>query len=207
MSTNKSTWWSVTAFGDEIELMKGPKFPEWVKAVYGGEEECPETKRRHFQGAVQCYTQVRLSKFKSWLATAHLEPAKQEHALKKYVMKAETAIGEKSVRENMVPHMSAQDICMLLARQTDNQTVESLDVDFYSRVRMILAVQPELAGQLMNPSLRNFYEKTAIVWQQHVLRELDELVDKPVTSIVLQEVSPSPLRISSNNYPGRAYDD
>ena len=50
-TTRKSTWWSVTAYNDEIESMEG-NFPEWVKAVYGGRETCPTTGRLHFQGAL-----------------------------------------------------------------------------------------------------------------------------------------------------------
>jgi len=153
----KSTWWSVTAFGDEIKLCQG-QLPEFVRSIMGGLEKCPETGTEHFQGAIQCYEQIRMPKLKTWLKKAHLEPARQVEALKKYAMKAETAIGEKTDRNNPIRHLLAQDICLLLARQTDRQA------DYWSRVRMILAETPELAGQLMNPSLRNFYEKTEQVW-------------------------------------------
>jgi len=133
--------------------------PEWVKAVYGGREICPKTNKLHFQGAVQCFEQQRMSKFKTWLPTAHLEPAKQADALKNYVMKAETAAGEKKKTENSQIFYKAHDLCRLLARQ-DRQT----DTGYYARVRQILRKQPTLAGQLMNPSLRKFWDETAIVW-------------------------------------------
>lgn len=184
-TTKRSTFWSVTAFNAEIELLKGPKFPDWVKRVYGGEEKCPTSGTIHFQGCVQCTSQQRFSMFKSWLPTAHLEPARKKWALQKYAMKKETAIGEKLVRENVQAHMSAQDICMLLARQTDNTQVASLDVDYYKRVRMILCEQPHLAGQLMNPSLRNFFEKTHTTWLYlSNLEKLEDDEDSPESNVI-----------------------
>jgi len=154
----KSTWWSITAYNNEIELCEGT-LPEWVKSIHGGRETCPTTGRLHFQGAVQCFQQQRMSKFKTWLPTAHLEPARQEDALKKYVMKKETSAGEKTVRENQQIFYKAHDLLRLLARQ-DRRT----DTGYYARVRMVLREQPTLAGQLMNPSLRKFWDETALVW-------------------------------------------
>lgn len=162
--SDKSIWWSVTAWTDpsgnwdDIALCEG-ELPEFVRAIYGGREECPETGRLHFQGAVQCYQQQRMAKLKTWLKHTKLQPARSEEALKKYVMKAETAVGPKTIRENPIRHVLAHDMCLLLARQTDSQTT-----GFWTRVNMILDKSPELAGQLMNPSLRNFYEKTELVW-------------------------------------------
>jgi len=163
----KSIWWSVTAFGEEIALCEGT-LPEYVRTIYGGREKCPSTGTEHFQGAIQCYEQVRMAKFKSWLKRAHLEPARSNEALKKYAMKTETSIGEKTIRPNTLPHYSAHELCTLIGRQT-GQT------DFWPRVRKILKEQPGLAGQLMNPSLRNFYEKTQDVWVK-LAREEDAIV-------------------------------
>lgn len=159
-SKAKSIWWSITAFDAEIALCEGT-LPDFVRSIHGGREKCPTTGTEHFQGALQCYEQVRMAKIKSWLKKAHLEPARSADALKKYAMKADTAIGEKSERANILPHYSAHELCLLIARQT-GQT------DFWSRVRAILREQPGLAGQLMNPSLRNFYEKTSSVWEHNV---------------------------------------
>lgn len=165
----KSVWWSVTAFGDEIDLCEGT-LPAFVRAIYGGREIAPTTGTLHFQGALQLYEQQRMGKLKSWLKHAHLEPAKAVDALKQYVMKAETAAGEKVIRTNPVVHLTADQMCLRLAlagsltpkAQTDRQT-DGPD-DYYRRVRKILADNPELAGQLMNPSLRNFWINTAQVW-------------------------------------------
>jgi len=171
--TAKSIWWSVTAFEDEIELCEGT-LPEFAKAIYGGREKCPSTGKEHFQGALQCYEQVRMAKIKSWLKKAHLEPARSSEALKKYAMKNETASGEKTIRKNPVVHYTAQEICLLLA-QTSRQT----DVGFWPRARNILRKSPELAGQLMNPSLRGFYEKTQEVWLEQAAIVLQQPTGTP----------------------------
>jgi len=168
----KSTWWSVTAFGSEIALCEGT-LPEFVKEIHGGRETCPKTGELHFQGAIRCFQQVRMSCIKSWLKKAHLEPAKSVEALKKYVMKEETSAGEKVIRENPVPHYTAHDICLKLA-QTSRQT----DLGFWPRAKILLRLTPGLAGQLMNPSLRGFFEKTQEVWLEQA-------------AIVLQQPPPS----------------
>lgn len=166
----KSIWWSVTAFGDEIALLEG-KLPEFVREVRGGREICPDTGRLHYQGAIQLYDQSRMGKIKSWLKKAHLEPARAVEALKAYAMKEETAAGEKTVRTNPAIHLTADQMCLRLAsvdptialdRQTDAD-------DYYRRVRRILEDNPELAGQLMNPSLRNFWIHTASVWIERAI--------------------------------------
>lgn len=107
--TNKQTsacssWWSITAYNDELEMLKrlqneGTGFPDFVVKIVGGEEECPKTKRRHFQGALQTKW-CRFTQIKKWLPTAHIEKAYQKEALQRYCMKEETAVGVKTETEN-----------------------------------------------------------------------------------------------------------
>lgn len=180
--TAKSTYWSVTAFGeDEIARLEDTEhFPTGVTKVYGGREECPETHRVHFQGCVVLDRQQRLSWFKSWLPTAHLEPARQREALIRYAMKEETAIGEKAERENPVRHHTADEMCMMIAENIAQQYKENPDKLepkewFWLAVRSILTEKPKLAGQLMNPSLRGFWIETRQVWINRALHEEAEM--------------------------------
>jgi len=161
MNANRHIWWSITAFTPDLELCQGT-LPEFVYKLHGGPEKCPDTGRLHYQGAIQCHPNkpVRFATVKAWLPTAHIEPAKNAVALKQYVMKKETAVGDKVVRTNPVPHLNAKDMCILLASQPASQP------GFWVRANLILRDSPDLAGQLMNPSLRNFYEKTEAVWIQ-----------------------------------------
>lgn len=176
-STDKATWWSITVFNSEISRVEDEaNYPHYVKKVWGGREKCPETGTEHFQGCLQLTTQMRLSALKSWLPTAHFEVAKSTEALKKYAMKADTSTGEKIIRENPTKFYSAENILKLIAaepevrfmyraRQADSQT------RFWVGVREILTVKPELAGQLMNPSLKAFWKETENVWIDHSITD------------------------------------
>lgn len=165
---DKATWWSVTAYGDEILLLEdNTKYPTDVLKVYGGREECPTTGREHFQGAIQLRKQQRLAWFKSWLPTAHLEVAKSKDALVKYAMKEDTATGEKLERHTTVKYYSADEICLLIGSKVlDSDIEETPDpkVWFKRCVNRLLRENIKLAGQLMNPSLRNFWCDTSSVW-------------------------------------------
>lgn len=89
--TDKGMIWSVTAFNDEIALVKDKtKYPAYVKLLVGQDEVCPETGKKHFQGCIQLHTQQRLSALKKWLPTAHFEICRNKDALLNYVTKDET---------------------------------------------------------------------------------------------------------------------
>lgn len=99
--TDKATCWSVTAYNDDINvLVDKVNVPDFVKEIYGGKEECPTTGRLHFQGYLVLRTQQRMSALKKWLLKTHFEVARNRDALKKYVMKEETAAGDKTEWSN-----------------------------------------------------------------------------------------------------------
>lgn len=192
-TTTKSTWWSITAYGENIERCEGA-LPEWVKAIYGGREECPKTKRIHFQGAIQCHDQVRMSKFRTWVPGAHLEPARSADALREYAMKADTAVGEKIKRENPTKFYKAHEICKMIADTATRrdlwgiQPVSQTKEQHYKRVygdaiQHILLMAPSLAGQFMNPSLRNFFAITADTWRNVILGESDSITLSPALGV------------------------
>lgn len=166
--TDKGTYWSVTAFGDEILLLEDTtKYPPDVLKVYGGREACPDTGREHFQGCIQLRKQQRRGWFKAWLPTAHLEPARHAQALKQYAMKADTATGEKMERANNIKYYTADEICILIgSKVVDSDILETPDskVWFKRSINKLLRENHKLAAQLMNPSLRNFWCDTANVW-------------------------------------------
>jgi len=180
--TDKATWWSITSFQEEeiCTLEDVSTYPDWVAKVYGGREKCPDTGRVHFQGALQCRTQHRFSKVKAWLPKAHIEAAKSALALKKYAMKAETAVGEKTEKVNPKKFLDAQAICRLITsktskadRQTDRQNT------FWRAVQALIIEDPGLTGQLMNPSLKNFWVKTSDAWYRLQDMECDSITHIP----------------------------
>jgi len=205
--TDKSTWWSITAFDDgEKEWLGGGKFPEWVAAVHGGLEKCPDTGREHFQGALQCRSQQRFSAVKKILPKSHIEPAKSAEALRKYCMKAETAVGEKREYTNSTPYWTAEMLQKLLAITPVECDATALDRElpktrFWSKVRVILATKPYLVGALAKPDTWRIYENTWQVWVDHMTNmETNELLGEeaivlqpPVINVVeMNEVEESP---------------
>lgn len=172
----KGTWWSVTAYNDEITVLENKDtFPEWVLKVYGGRELCPTTNRVHFQGAIQCVRQQRFSAFKTWLPTAHLEVAHHKDCLQKYAMKEETAIGEKKEVTNphAVPYMTVPMVLyeitkwLMFTHGTNLQEYASEEF-WWLAVNDLLMRHPQLAFHFLNKQLLNLWLKTIPAWKHNV---------------------------------------
>lgn len=172
----RSTWWIVTAFNEDIVKMEDPdNLPAWVKAIHGGREACPSTGKLHGQQAVQCHTQTRFGTIKSWLPKSHIEAARSALAIKTYCMKATTAAGEKKTIVNTKPFYTADGIMTLIAKAIVSKPPIPVSVGeghYWQAVNKILETDPTLAGQLMNPSLRNFFLKTSTTWLKKGLESI-----------------------------------
>jgi len=153
-------WFSITCFDDgEITFCEIPLWPTFVKYIHGGREECPKTKKIHFQGAVQCKTQQRFSAIKKMLPKAHIEPARTEQALLKYAMKKDTAVGEKKSLKNEMPYYTTEMLLRLLAI-----TSPIGSDDFWGRVNRILFAKPYLCGVLAKPDIFRMWKHTRETW-------------------------------------------
>lgn len=175
----KSSWWSITSFDEgEWERMQDIKsFPAFVKAVYGGLEECPDTGRKHFQGALNTQ-HVRFTQVKNWLGKAHIEKAIKPDSLIKYAMKEETAVGEKVKNSNPRTFLEFHDLCEHIAyygvpasyrvkvmEQFETNTVvpDITEVMFWNGVNAIIFIRPDLAGSLSKFNVK-FWLQTAHTW-------------------------------------------
>lgn len=190
MSLDKVTWWSITTFDKgEQDMLAAGKYPEWVDTLYGGLEECPDTKKIHYQGALKCRSQQRFSAIKKFLPKAHLEPAKQADALKKYAMKQDTAVGDKLARCNTTPYYTLEMLLKLLAITRHTRSLaDDWKMIFWDKVRMILVTKPYLVGALMKPDVIRAWEHTRQVWINHMTDpETNELMGEE--AIVLQPLS------------------
>jgi len=119
----KSCNWSITAYNSDIEKLESKVLPIWIKTVLGGREKCPTTGRIHGQFCINT-EQVRFSQVKKFLPESHIEVAKNVKALQTYVMKTETAEGEKKINENTNKWMSMSEICMKIVNYyLDNLTL------------------------------------------------------------------------------------
>lgn len=168
--TDKSTWWSVTAYNDEIEYLEDrARYPNWVAEVHGGRETCPTTGRLHFQGAIKCKSQQRFSAIKKWLPTAHIETARSEWALAKYVKKDETAAGEKLVRTPDTPHYRMDELLMIIAKNRDSSTDiyeedSKYKDEYWAIVNRIVYDQPRLITAYTIPAVEKAWVQTRNVW-------------------------------------------
>lgn len=185
----RSGCWCITSF-DEDEWCKLDgidKFPHFVKRVWGGIEECPTSKRKHYQAAVET-TYCRFSQIKGWLPKAHIERALKKEMLIKYAMKEETSIGEKKEKSND-KYFQLEDVMKLLGKTfvtLEEQNVKiykysfvggkdvysfdgEVDIPGYEKnywivVRAILPERPYLCGILANPQTYRLWKNTAQVW-------------------------------------------
>jgi len=117
-SQPKSMLWSVTAYNDDILILKDKDtYPSYVRRVLGQDEICPETQRPHFQGLIQLTTQQRRSALKKWLPTAHLEICRDKNKLKNYVQKDATRDpeGDQIDNEGRISYIPFDKLCELLA--------------------------------------------------------------------------------------------
>lgn len=166
--TTRATYWSVTAWKEEIDICRdATRFPPFVDSVDGQPEISPTTGALHLQGIIKCNRQVRLSALKSWLPTAHLEPARNIGALKQYVKKKETAAGEYMEVKNDMPHFAPEEILRMLGDAHDRlEGMERFIVNnkfntnayYYALVDMIVEERGDKYVRLfMNPILKSLF--------------------------------------------------
>jgi len=177
-ATPKSTWWIATAYNDNIlKLEDASTYPNFVLKVHGGREECPTTEREHFQGGIQCVSQVRMSALLKWLPGCHLEAAKSAEAVRKYCMKSETATGEKTVREQPNKYYAMHDLLIkmavtakhlhdegVLARLRDQDPKTADHEEYWAIASRILAREPHLIVQFTDNRYKSAWSFTKAVW-------------------------------------------
>lgn len=164
----RSTNWAVTVFNlEEIERLKDvTKWKSGVMSVRGGMEQTKDGKP-HYQCHIVLSQQQRMSWFKNWLPTAHLEASRNVVASMNYAMKSDTAIGEKTVITNPSKYYNAHEILTLIGASIPAEVLERTPDKkewFKASINILLRKDVTLAGQLMNPSLRSFFCDTAYVW-------------------------------------------
>lgn len=166
--TARATTWSVTAWKEEIAICRdGSRFPNFVERVDGQTETCPKTNTIHFQGLIKCSRQVRMSALKSWLPSAHLEPAKSVPALKTYIKKTETSNGDYGSTANEMPHFAPEEVLRMLGDAHDQiEDMERFVINnkfnsnayFFSLVDTIVEEKGDKYVRLfMNPILKTLF--------------------------------------------------
>lgn len=195
----RSQWWIGTAYDDNMLKLEDAKtYPKCVKHVYGGREECPTTKRIHFQYAIECHGQQRAAFFRDWLPGVHFQKARSKEAVKKYALKEDTAIGSKNIIENPNRFYHMHDLLEMIAVEwyrsrseglhngdlKDDEYRKHCTNDFYwMSVSRILERDHTLASSFANPAMQKMWENTGTVWKKRALS-----ITEPVTDS-LEDVS------------------
>lgn len=197
----KSTWWICTAYNENLIKLKDVNtYPKFVTKVHGGPETCPTTGREHFQGAIQCVSQVRMSSLLAWLPGCHLEVAKSAEAVRKYCMKSETASGEKIVRSNPNQYYSMHDLLTNMAtvyndkeeemekfRQEKIGDKDINTLEYWLIAKYILQKEPHLITSFSDNRYKTAWIYTKDVWVELSKRALS--ITEPVTEKVQENIS------------------
>lgn len=185
----RSGCWSITSFDPEEHNKLNGELPDFVREVHGGLEECPNTKRIHYQGAL-ITKHCRFSQVKRWLPSAHIEAAIKKEALIAYAMKEDTSIGEKKKIVNDRPYFSMEKSLELLGKYffycrleddkedfvgkgkhlEDDDEVIGLDKNYWKVVNTILYARPYLVSVYSNPQTLRSWRNTYAVWMFHAKR-------------------------------------
>lgn len=198
--TDKATWWSVVAYNDEIAMLESPEqYPSWVKEVHGGRETCPTIGKLHFQGALRCHQQQRFSTIKKWLPTANLSAARSKEALQKYVMKSETAAGEKVVRTGTNDYWTMERALVEIGSALNTCKIDYHQITadpkaaYWLAVSYLISKEPFRIQQYSIPNLEKAFARTYQVW---IREETWALVLQPKTG------NEGPEFVEFNSPPG-----
>ena len=100
MTSQKASCWSITINNPTPEEIEGLKqLPEWVRK-WEGQVEKGENGTEHIQGMLKTQ-HVRFSQVKKLMPRAHIEVARNEKALAKYVHKEDTRVDTLATTTNL----------------------------------------------------------------------------------------------------------
>lgn len=183
MSDSKNSRWAFTAYEEQWPLLDDID-PSFVKYVKWQDEVCPDTGRKHKQGAMLTQAPQRFSAMRKRFPGMHLEPAKNWQALLAYCEKSETRDVSGSRHEttypstrpprvdellDMMADLLAQDEAeenMLPAscRSSINPLEEEAKAQYWQLARRLLQSKPILASILGQPLPQNLWANTREVW-------------------------------------------
>lgn len=178
--TDKTTRWAFTAYEDQWSLFedikKYPDIAEWGWQT----EECPETKRKHYQGYLRTTRQFRLSGIVKMLPRVHVEPARNWSALLSYCRKVDTAVEGTQVRQNNPTEYWSMDRCLLeVAKHLDGfePTIDMKDIyesQYWYAVRAILTKEPFRVSSYAQPMMYKLWRNTSEVWKTMAAHSITE---------------------------------
>jgi len=180
-NTHRGFWWFLTAYHEDISFLEdNQNYPSFVKAVYGGQEKCPTTGTIHFQGLLNT-GQVRFSTVKNWLTKTKIMIPRDLIACKRYVMKRETSVGDKQVRQPIRAYLKFSDALRIIAKYNMLSVTQLSDIapllscdpesQFWKATKMHILEYPDDISLFSNPQLIRAWKYTRDSWFTLVFHE------------------------------------
>lgn len=173
----KATCWSITDQEHEAYPMRFNEVNQKMGYTYTGQiEECPTTKKLHFQGCLKT-PQVRFSAIKKLFPKAHIEVARDRVALAKYVQKEETCV-QKMKKDERFIH-SNEEFWTLFCSSTNywdsyvNSRPDTTDLGkFDERIFWLIGDGYRVETFGVNPQVRSIFKHYFLAIYQRYKTEL-----------------------------------
>lgn len=181
---DKSTRWAFTAFENEWPLFQ--TMPDVVAEWEWQPEECPDTKRKHYQGYIRTKRQVRFAQLRAILPGVHLEIARNWDALVQYCRKDKTKAGASVHQTNASKAMTMADALTRLAAHATSlywcQDYEQrVTNEYWAAVNEILSIEPNVVGLYTQPQYLRAWEHTHRIWCDRAAELLEMSLEEPET--------------------------
>nr|WAE42130.1 MAG: replication associated protein [Cressdnaviricota sp.] len=184
----KATCWSITDQEHEAYPVRFHEINQKVGYTYTGQiEECPTTKKLHFQGCLKT-PQVRFSAIKKLFPKAHIEVARDRVALAKYVQKEETCV-QKMKKDERFIHSNEEFWARFCSDQSvwDSYTeacMNDKEMDLFDRrINVLIRNGFRVESFGVNPQIRSIFKRYFVsIYQRHIT-ELQDATEQVCTQI------------------------
>ena len=168
--TDKAIHWNSAIFdvGENWAILKAPP-PSFIKEIHMQQEECPTTKRLHYQTHVVCYRQVRLTQLTGWIKQTNWKPVRGKEYIANsiaYTAKKETAVAGTHTTVQGERYYQLHEILQTMARYSSPEwkISDCLDVrpdespnSWKAITRRLIDTDITWVNRLSNPTLRRMW--------------------------------------------------
>lgn len=176
----KASCWSITINNptqEDLEAWKNAKLLNWVKDVQGQLEQ-GENKTPHIQGLLKT-EYIRFSQVKKAFPRAHIEPAKNKHALAQYVQKEETRLATIETTKVASPQIVQERLTSIVE---DRIFHKGFPVRYYEIVDK--HCQRHWASEVIFEEEQNQYVANVKRNRKWIHENADKLIDEVVSGLI-----------------------
>jgi len=192
---DRHRYWSITienpTEADDVEIDRARQ-RGWV--LTGQQEVGTKTGTLHYQMCLYTKEDQRFSAIKKAFSRAHIESARKPEALKQYVNKEDTRVGELPSANKP---MGMAQVMELLANHSPwglnyaALTDREVEAAFWSAVREILILRPGMISLLVQPNYIRAYKWTIVQWMDKEIQKTEDSLEENFNEIVEEGASSS----------------